>query len=103
MCTGKLPARCRKKGARNTQGRFVKKTDSVSDIVQGLSAIGAMGKGERVLNGDTEAVLFEYTGTGCLTHFWFGGNFRGVEDTRIRYYALSGSDLALSLAESQKA
>ncbi|TVQ25650.1 MAG: hypothetical protein EA383_07495, partial [Spirochaetaceae bacterium] len=45
-----------------------------------------MGKGERVLGGSTEAVLFEHEGCGCLTHFWFGGNFEGVEDTRIRYY-----------------
>jgi hypothetical protein len=51
-----------------------------------LSPIGTMGKGRRVLKGDTEAVLFEHTGKGCLAHFWFGGNFDGVENTRIRYY-----------------
>ncbi len=51
-----------------------------------LCSIGTMGKGERVLSGETEAVLFDHNGEGCLTHFWFGGNFRGVEDTRIRYY-----------------
>lgn len=45
-----------------------------------------MGKGERVLQGDSEALLFEHEGRGCLTHFWFGGNFDGVEDTRIRFY-----------------
>ena len=45
-----------------------------------------MGKAERVLQGGKEAVLFEHEGKGCLTHFWFGGNFKGVEDTRIRYY-----------------
>jgi hypothetical protein len=45
-----------------------------------------MGKGERVLGGGKEAVLFEHQGKGCLTHFWFGGNFEGVENTRIRYY-----------------
>jgi hypothetical protein len=48
--------------------------------------IGAIGKGERVLGAGKEAVLFEHHGEGCLTHFWFGGNFKGVEDTRIRYY-----------------
>jgi hypothetical protein len=48
--------------------------------------IAAMGKGRPVLQGDQEAVLFEHKGKGCLTHFWFGGNFKGVEDTRIRYY-----------------
>lgn len=51
-----------------------------------LRPIGTMGKGQRVLKGGKEALLFEHQGAGCLTHFWFGGNFKGVEDTRIRYY-----------------
>lgn len=51
-----------------------------------LRPIGAIGKGERVLGGGREAVLFEHQGKGCLSHFWFGGNFKGVENTRIRYY-----------------
>jgi len=54
--------------------------------VDDLRPIGTIGKGEYVLKGRKEAVLFEYKGSGCLTHFWFGGNFKGVEDTRIRYY-----------------
>lgn len=48
--------------------------------------IGSIGKYERCLKASKEAVLFEHQGKGCLTHFWFGGNFKGVEDTRIRYY-----------------
>lgn len=55
------------------------------------SLIGTMGKGQRVLEPDQEAVLYEYTGQGCLSHFWFGGNFPGVEHTRIRYY-IDGED-----------
>ena len=51
-----------------------------------LRPIGTMGKAERVLKADAEAVLFEHQGKGCLSHFWFGGNFKGVEKTRIRYY-----------------
>jgi hypothetical protein len=51
-----------------------------------LRPIGAIGKGERVLGGGREAILFEHQGKGCLSHFWFGGNFKGVENTRIRYY-----------------
>ena len=51
-----------------------------------MELIGTMGKGERVLKGGKEVVLYEHKGQGCLTHFWFGGNFKGVEDTRIRYY-----------------
>ncbi len=51
-----------------------------------LSPIGTIGKAERVLKGGKEAVLYEHKGKGCLSHLWFGGNFKGVEDTRIRYY-----------------
>lgn len=53
---------------------------------ESISPIGSMGKGERVLGDGKEAVLFEYNGKGCLSHFWFGGDFAGVETTRIRYY-----------------
>lgn len=55
--------------------------------------IGSMGKAERVLEGRKEVVLFEHTGKGCMTHFWMGGNFEGVEDTRIRYY-VDGEEVA---------
>jgi len=51
-----------------------------------LNPIGTIGKCEAVLKTKEETLLYEYDGTGCLTHFWFGGNFKGVEDTRIRYY-----------------
>lgn len=54
--------------------------------VESITPIGGMGKGERVLGGGVEAVLFEHEGKGCLTHFWFGGAFDGEERTRIRYY-----------------
>ena len=53
---------------------------------EGLSPIGTSGKYQAILKSDREVVLFEHQGAGCLTHFWFGGNFDGVEDTRIRYY-----------------
>jgi hypothetical protein len=36
---------------------------------QQVCSIGTMGKGERVLAGTTEPVLFEHVGQGCLTHF----------------------------------
>ena len=52
----------------------------------GLQPIGTMGKGQRVLGNGTEAVLYEHQGKGCLSHFWFGGAFKGAENTRIRYY-----------------
>ncbi len=61
-------------------------SQALSESTADLQPIGGIGKGEQVLKGDTEAVLYEHQGKGCLTHFWFGGNFEGVEDTRIRYY-----------------
>lgn len=60
--------------------------ESYRSNTNNLTSIGTIGKGERMLKGEAEAVLFEHEGKGCLTHFWFGGNFKGVEDTRIRYY-----------------
>jgi len=60
--------------------------DASADAVDKLRPIGTMSKGQPILGGKEELVLFEHEGQGCLTHFWFGGNFPGVEDTRIRYY-----------------
>ena len=58
-------------------------------------------KGERVLKGAQEATLFEHRGKGMLSHFWFSGNFKDVEDTRIRYYVdgerVASIDMALYL------
>jgi hypothetical protein len=50
------------------------------------ATFGTSGKAETVLAEGKEATLFAREGGGCLTHFWFGGNFDGVEETRIRYY-----------------
>jgi hypothetical protein len=58
----------------------------VANETDGLRPIGSIGKSQTVLKDGEEAVLFEHQGKGCLSHFWFGGNFKGVEDTRIRYY-----------------
>jgi len=60
---------------------------------QQFDLIGNSGKHQQILGGGKEAVLFEHEGKGCLTHFWFGGNFNGVEDTRIRYY-IDGEETA---------
>jgi len=48
-------------------------------------SFGTMGKGEVIKAGE-EKELFCRDGEGCLSHFWFGGNFKGAENTRIRYY-----------------
>ena len=65
---------------------FVKATSLSAEESGRRELIGSMGKGERVLQGGKEVLLFDHTGKGCMTHFWFGGNYSGVEDTRIRYY-----------------
>jgi hypothetical protein len=58
----------------------------MADGTENLQVIGTIGKAEAVLKAGEEAVLYEHQGKGCLSHFWFGGNFKGVEETRIRYY-----------------
>lgn len=61
-------------------------TASLKSQPYAIRTIGTIGKGERILEKGKESILYEHEGTGCLTHFWFGGNFKGAEDTRIRYY-----------------
>jgi len=48
---------------------------------------GTAGKEQRVLQPGVEAELFQHSGKGCLTHMWFGGNFKDYGLTRIRIYA----------------
>ena len=45
-----------------------------------------MGKELKILKRDTESELFNYQGKGVITHMWFGGSFKGYEDTIIRIY-----------------
>ena len=64
-------------------------SEQVADAVgPNYKTFGTAGKGERILQTGTEALLFEHSGRdpGCMTHFWFSGNFEGFEETRIRYY-----------------
>jgi hypothetical protein len=51
-----------------------------------LKTFGTMGKELRVLKKEGEAELFSHKGKGCLTHMWFGGSFKGYENTKIRIY-----------------
>ena len=51
-----------------------------------LKTFGTMGKEAKVLKKDQETVLFEYQGKGCITHLWFGGGFKGMEQMDIRFY-----------------
>ncbi len=56
------------------------------DTTKNLKTFGTMGKEVRPLSGGKEAELFSHTGRGCLTHMWFGGNFKNYGLTRIRVY-----------------
>jgi hypothetical protein len=73
-------------------------SQALTEHTADLRPIGGIGKGEQVLKEDTEAILYEHQGKGCLTHFWFGGNFEGVEDTRIRYYIDSETTPSIDMA-----
>jgi hypothetical protein len=55
--------------------------------VGNLQPIGTMGKGQRVLGDGKEAVLYEHQGKGCISHFWFGGNFKGISNSSYHYWA----------------
>jgi hypothetical protein len=60
------------------------RADSSAPVV--YKTFGTMGKEVRPLGGGKEAELFSYTGRGCLTHMWFGGDFPDYGLTRIRVY-----------------
>jgi len=47
---------------------------------------GTMGKAIYELDGGEEAILYEHVGKGCLTHMWFGGNWRNYDELIIRVY-----------------
>src|ERR1035437_8915567 len=51
-----------------------------------VKTFGTVGKEQRVLQPGVEAELFRYSGKGCLTHMWFGGNYKNYGLTRIRIY-----------------
>jgi hypothetical protein len=51
-----------------------------------LKTFGTAGKENQTLTKDKEAVLLEYKGKGALTHAWFGGDFKGYGQTRIKIY-----------------
>lgn len=46
----------------------------------------SIGKGTGALDGHLEATLLDHAGSGCLTHMWFGGEWEGYGETRIRVY-----------------
>jgi len=58
-----------------------------------MKTFSSIGKGTASLDGHLEATLLEHSGTGCLTHMWFGGDWEGYGQTRIRVY-VDGEDTA---------
>ncbi len=61
------------------------KTESDKNM-KSYKTFGTMGKEQRPLSKSEEAVLLEYEGKGCLTHMWFGGDFKSFGQTRLRIY-----------------
>ncbi|MDR2286001.1 MAG: DUF2961 domain-containing protein [Prevotellaceae bacterium] len=51
-----------------------------------LKTFGSIGKELAVLTKGNETVLLHHRGKGALTHMWFGGDFKGYEQTVIRIY-----------------
>jgi hypothetical protein len=51
-----------------------------------LKTFGSIGKELSILTKNSETVLMHHRGKGALTHLWFGGSFKGYEQTVIRIY-----------------
>lgn len=61
-------------------------TQSPAAPLSDLKTFGTAGKQLTLLTTGQESELFHYSGRGCLTHMWFGGNFKNYGQTRIRIY-----------------
>lgn len=62
-------------------------TDSFSQInATDLESFSTMGKQSEILFSGNEEVLYVKEGKGQLHHMWFGGGFKGIENTVIRIY-----------------
>ena len=55
-------------------------------LVPSLKTFCTSGKQLNPLSADKEADLFSHEGKGCLTHMWFGGQFKDAAYTHIRVY-----------------
>jgi len=65
--------------------------------INSLRTFGTMGKEQQVLKKNSETELFSYKGKGTLTHMWFGGSFKGYEDTQIRIYVDGEEQASISM------
>ena len=66
-----------------------------------MKTFSTIGKGSLALDDRKEAALLEHSGSGCLTHMWFGGEWEGYGKTRIRVYVdgetVASIDMELAL------
>src|SRR5665213_1209598 len=65
---------------------FTQFTYADDSIASQIETFGTAGKELKVLEGGREAELYSRTGAGCLTHMWFGGDWKGYLRTRVRVY-----------------
>ncbi|TWT81048.1 hypothetical protein CA13_24950 [Planctomycetes bacterium CA13] len=68
--------------------REMVRAETASQVVDvaTLKPFCVVGKERRDLDGYKEAELMRHSGKGCLTHMWFGGDWPGYHQTRIRVY-----------------
>ena len=67
------------------------------DAISSLKTFGTAGKQLSPLSVDKEAELFRYDGKGCLTHMWFGGQWKRSGYTRIRIYVDGETDASIDM------
>lgn len=56
------------------------------NAIDKLKTFSYTGKELSILTKDRETVLMEHKGKGAITHIWFGGSFKGYEQTRVMIY-----------------
>ena len=72
-------------GCGSNSSQTVEKAERPEMSAENLTTFGAAGK-EGMLYPDHEVELFRHEGAGCITHMWFGGDWPGYDQTRIRVY-----------------
>jgi hypothetical protein len=68
-------------------------------LVDRLKTFGTMGKAVYPFpeGAKTEATLFTHEAKGCLTHMWFGGNWKDYEKMRISVYVDSEETASIDM------
>ena len=67
-------------------GNLLSTAERLTGSRSSMKTFSKIGKGLPILDGHHEATLFEHTGNGCLSHMWFGGDWKKYGETRIRVY-----------------